>query len=151
MITLGGKRFDVIALDDRTYPQWMEYVIGLAKDMDHPVARFVEKHLDGVDPSLHQSILDAWMKRPDWDEPSEELIHKAASSRQATAHLAMLCLVPSSSWPDAWALVTDENKKQIQDAVNSVANPTDEDIKNANNALRERLKARAEEAGTEAG
>ena len=150
MVTIGGKTFDVIPLSEDAYPRWMAYVIGMAKDADHPVLRFIEKHLDGVPTAMQQPILEAWMKRPDWDDPSDELINEAASSVLATACLATLCLVPAPSWDEAVRLVTEDNKRQIQDAVNRAANPNDDTIRENNKALRDRLKARAEEAGPEA-
>ncbi len=150
MLVFGDKSFEVRALSAEQEAAWSAYCRKLAKSIDRPVARFIAKHCDGLDAEDQQRLLNAWMSSGQWQEPDEEATKEARESRLAACALAMFCLAPAPTWTEAKELITDNNKRQLWDAIHRAANPSNEDIRAANAELRERLQARqGKEAATE--
>lgn len=146
---IKDREFSVHPLTKESHTAWHSFVIRLAKFNDKPIARFIATHMKGIPKDDRRDVLAAWMATPGWDLPSTDAINVAADSLSGTRALATYCFWPELSWDEACELITDENKEDIQSAVQSATNPTDDDILKSNQALRERIIARNEEAHKE--
>ena len=144
---INDRSFSVHSLTKGTHSAWYAFIVKLAKVDDRPVARFISQHLKGIPKENHRDVLAAWMATPGWDSPSESAISEAANSLQGIRALATYCLMPELSWEEACLLIKEDNAEDVQEAIQSGLNPTDEDIVKANQALRDRINARNEEAG----
>lgn len=142
MIRLGETEYEVIPLSSQREELWQSYCLNLAKTMDHPAKRFIEKHCDGLPADDQQRLLTAWMSRDNWDAPPERILKYAKESRLSAAVLAMYCLTPEITWEQADSLVTEDNKREIWRAISRISNPSNDDILAQNAELRKRIEER---------
>jgi hypothetical protein len=143
---INGTEYEVRPLSPEAERAWTAYVTKLAKAIDKPVKRFIEKHCDGLDAQCRQMLLNAWINSPGWDAPGDEAIKACRESLPAAWALAHYCLSPEVSWDEAKQLITQANKGELWAAIQGATNPSDDEIRARNKVLRERIEAQRKAA-----
>jgi hypothetical protein len=136
MLSLDGKFYPLNPYTREVYDAWRAYAITLAKQEDQPLARFIARHLKGIEGQDRHYAIAGWLANPDWDAPPDSLIQKQMRSLAGVRHL--LDDLVDNFDP---ALVTEENRLDLLRQIQAASNPTDDDIKKSNQAIREGIEA----------
>lgn len=140
MLTINGKPLPTGDYTPEVYDAWRKFGEILARQADQPLARFLAEHCRGLSREDKQDALAAFLAHPGWDEPAEWQVTEAMRSLDGVAFLVSRLADPPITGNEAkeqW--VSEDNRLEVLAQVQRMADPSDEDILAANQALRERI------------
>ncbi len=112
MVTLGDKTYSVVPLDSEKYEYYLMLITAWAKRDCDSLSTFRSKLLDWTQEDRNTAI-QAFMSRPNWDEPDFQSIEAAKYSLAGVRLLATLVLLPKVTLDEIESLITEDNKVDI--------------------------------------
>lgn len=135
-LTIAHETFEIVPLSPADQETYRAYCGKIARSIESPAETFIREQCRNLSREERQDALAAWMARPDWDEPAESAILRAARQPAAVAALCRRVLRPAKTQAQWFAILGDDAEKVYGDLLAAMRPPSDEEIKNRNDALR---------------
>ena len=149
ILVINGETYQTNEYTPEVYESWRSFGTSLAKRNDKPLARFIEKHLDGLTGQDRRDALAAFIASENWDAPLESQIMEAMQSGDGVAFLLYKLIDGVDLRKIREEMATDANLPLILKQIQVQTNPTDDDIRESNRIMRERIARASEKASNE--
>lgn len=140
-ITIAGEPYEVVGLSGAEQASYRRYCELLAAHGDNPLVRFFARNAE-LTPAQQEMALRVERAQPDWAEPPEGLVLRAARHPKAVAALARRVLRPAKTAAEWESLIGSDAEgiyRALVDALQAIADPSDDQVRQTNQALREAL------------
>ena len=140
-VTIAGSSYEVLGLSEEDQASYRAYCVLLARRADNPLERFFARN-SNLTPQQQEIALRVERGLSDWNDPPEEAVLEWARHPKAVAALARRVLRPEKTGPEWEALIgTDAEAvyNAMASALRAIVAPSDDQIRQTNQAIRERL------------
>jgi hypothetical protein len=140
-IVIAEKTYQVLPLGPEDYESYQAYSLLLAQAADNPLERFFVRN-QNLTPQQQEIALRVERSLPEWSDPPHKLVSAWARHPKAVAALCRRVLFPKKSGAE-WEKIIGGDADAIYDSLvsvlNATAEPSDDQIRQSNQALREAL------------